>query len=906
MEEKNRHITRKVVWGYLLLLLIAVGAVGYVYSIIQQLAVEDAPDTATRDKTYLVTNTLTLLYESEAMGHIVGKSDNELYLFNRTLNKADKNLDSLRLMLTDTVQQLKVDTIKYLLKRKRWNTLKLQETLNEWNAGRIYMEKIQQVIEVQDSVVRIQKPDTISQPVVREIVEVKQDTVVVTKKKKKGFFRRLAEAFSPKEEVDTSFVKNTTRQLVTDTAQIVYNPSDTISQPVVREIVEVKQDTVVVTKKKKKGFFRRLAEAFSPKEEVDTSFVKNTTRQLVTDTAQIVYNPSDTIIQVLRNLQDTVADRREQLANTLLQRANNLRYNNSVLTSRINQMLRDIEEEAVQQSIDRMEHKQSLLKETTRLIGGIGLVAIVVAIVFLVIIIRDISRSHYYRQQLEKAKQYAEDLLRSRENLILTISHDIRAPLSSIIGFIDLLLKRNPDERQRYYLDNMTGSSKHILSLVNDLLDFHRLEAGQIEIHPVPFSVLSLIQEIYVSFNPLAEAKGLRLNLDVKPPYMELTYLGDTNRLRQVINNLLSNAVKFTPEGTVTLRAAITKLHDKQYELDVTVSDAGPGIPEAEQERIFGDFTRLQGSEKVEGFGLGLSITRRLVELLKGTLKVHSVVGQGSDFILTIPLPLSEVSLNPVVVEEAEEAAADPEPLSLAGERTVYCLLVDDDAIQLALTEELLKRSRVEVVGVSNPHAVLDILKNTSFDAIITDIQMPGMDGYHLLKMIRESGIQGTDQVPIIALSASVANEHSHYIEAGFTGFLNKPFTAVQLIELLNQLLTVHLEPVVKIDFSTLTAFAGEDEEASASILKTFTEETGKSIELLRKALAEEDRQEASRLSHKLIPLLTMLGANNLVQKLRILEKNDDELTEEGWKKLLAEVIDNVSDIVRQAVEKCG
>ena len=778
MEEKNRHITRKVVWGYLLLLLIAVCAVGYVYSIIQQLAVEDKPDTSTRDKTYLVTNTLTLLYESEAMGHIVGKSSNELINFNRTLNKADKNLDSLRLMLSDTIQQLKVDTIKYLLRQKRWNTLKLLETLNEWNAGQIYMEKIQQVIAVQDSVVKVERPDT-------------------------------------------------------------------IPQPVVREIVEVKQDTVVVTKKEKKGFFRRLAEAFSPKEEADTNYVKNTTRQLVTDTVKIVYNPSDTIIQVLRNLQDTVADRREQLANTLLQRANNLRYNNSVLTSRINQMLRDIEEESVQQSIDRMQHKQSLLKETTRLIGGIGLIAIIVAIVFLVIIIRDISRSHYYRQQLEKAKQYAEDLLRSRENLILTISHDIRAPLSSIIGFIDLLLKRNPDERQRYYLDNMSGSSKHILSLVNDLLDFHRLEAGQIEIHPVPFSVSTLIQEIYVSFDPLAEAKGLKLRLDVKSGYMEQTYLGDTNRLRQVINNLLSNAIKFTPEGTVVLRAAITKKNEKMYELDVTVSDAGPGIPEAEQERIFGDFTRLQGSEKVEGFGLGLSITRRLVELLKGTLNLHSVVGQGSDFILTLPIPLSDVVLKQAVVEEE----AEPEVVSLAGERTVYCLLVDDDAIQLALTEELLKRSRVEVVCVSNPHAVLDILKNTAFDAIITDIQMPGMDGFHLLKMIRESGIQETDKVPVIALSASVANEHSHYIEAGFTGFLSKPFTAVQLIELLNQWLTVHLEPVVKIDFSTLTAFAGEDKEASASILKTFTEETNKSIDLLRKALQEEDRSEASRLS---------------------------------------------------------
>ena len=383
---------------------------------------------------------------------------------------------------------------------------------------------------------------------------------------------------------------------------------------------------------------------------------------------------------------------------------------------------------------------------------------------------------------------------------------------------------------------------------------------------------------------------------------MEQTYQGDTNRLRQVINNLLSNAIKFTPEGTVVLRAAITKKNEKMYELDVTVSDAGPGIPEAEQERIFGDFTRLQGSEKVEGFGLGLSITRRLVELLKGTLNLHSVVGQGSDFILTLPVPLSDVVLKQAVVEEE----AEPEVVSLAGERTVYCLLVDDDAIQLALTEELLKRSRVEVVCVSNPHAVLDILKNTAFDAIITDIQMPGMDGFHLLKMIRESGIQGTDKVPVIALSASVANEHSHYIEAGFTGFLSKPFTAVQLIELLNQLLTVHLEPVVKIDFSTLTAFAGEDKEASASILKTFTEETNKSIDLLRKALQEEDRSEASRLSHKLIPLLTMLGANNLVQKLRILERNDEkELTREGWKTLLAEVIDNVTDIVRQAVENC-
>ena len=833
MEDKTRHITRKVVWGYLLIILIAVCSVYYVYTVIQRLAVVDKPDTLNREKVYLVTNTLSLIYESEALGQLVGMPQNDLRNFNRTMRKAHQNLDSLRVLLTDSVQQLKVDTIQNLLRQKRWNTLRLLETLNEWNAGRLYVENIERVIAVQDSVIRHHKPDSIV--------------------------------------------------------------------PTVREIIEVQQDTVIVPKKKK-GFFQRLADVFSPDRQEDTSYVMNTTRKFVADTIRVDYNPSDTIVSILRNLQDSVAGQRKQLSDVLLQRANNLRYNNTVVSSKINQMLRAIEEEEMEDSFARVQQKQSLLRQTTRAIASVGLVAIIVAIIFLIIIIRDISRSYYYRRQLEKAKQYAEDLLQSREKLILTISHDIRAPLSSIIGYIELLLRRSPDERQRYYLDNMTSSSQHILSLVNDLLDYHRLESGQMEIHPVPFSVSALIQEIYASFKPLADAKGLVLKLDLKADFMQQTYLGDTIRIRQIVNNLLSNAIKFTPEGNVILRAAIQKKGERMYELDVTVSDAGPGIPESEQERIFGDFTRLAGSDKVEGFGLGLSITRRLVDLQKGTLNVHSIVGEGSDFILTLPLPQSdrEIMSTPLPKEQSDASAA-----SLSDERTIYCLLVDDDAIQLALTEELLKRSRVEVVCVSNPYAVLDILKNASFDAIITDIQMPGIDGYHLLKMIRESGIPGTDKVPVIALSASVANEHSHYIESGFTGFLNKPFTAEQLIELLNQLLTIHLEPVVKIDFSTLTAFAGEDKEASASILRTFTEETEKSIHLLQSALQAEDRTEASRLSHKLIPLLTMLGANNLVQKLRILEKNDEELTDSGWQTLLGEVIENVSDIVAQAREKC-
>ena len=832
MGERSDHITWKVIGGYLLLLLTAISSVWYIYTILQQLAVEETPDTTNREKIYLVTNTLSLIYEGEALGQLVGiQSGNDLRNFNRTMRKANDNLDSLRYLLSDSLQWLKIDTIQDLLKRKRWNTLSLLETLQEWNAGQIYLENIERVIAVQDT------------------IEVRKDTLKV-------------------------------------------------EQPVIQEVIEIKQDTILIPKKKK-GFFRRLADAFSPKQQEDTSIVVNMTRQMVADTVMVTYNPADTIVSVLRSLQDTVADRRRQLSDQLLQRAANLRYNNSIISSKINQMLRDIEEEEVQESFMKVQRKRELLKETTRTIGGVGFVAVVVAVIFMAIIVRDISRSYYYRRKLEQAKRYVEGLLQSREKLILTISHDIRAPLSSIIGYIELIRHRRPDERTHYYLNNMEGSSQHILSLVNDLLDFHRLELGQVELHVVSFDVNAFMREIYDSFRPLAESKGLALKLDMDEEESHKACLCDTIRLRQVIGNLLSNAVKFTHEGAIVIHVSCKESGEKMCRLNVTVSDAGPGIPESERERIFGDFTRLEGTEQIEGFGLGLSITRRIVELLKGTLQLHSVVGKGSDFIVSIPLPLSDAEPNPAP-KEADKEQTEPALLPLADERIVYCLIVDDDAIQLALTEELLKRSHVEVMCVSDPFAVLDILRTTSFDVIISDIQMPGTDGYHLLKMIRESGIPGTDKVPIIALSASVANEHSHYIEVGFTGFINKPFTAAQLIELLNNLLTTHLEPVSHLDFSQLTAFAGDDQEASLSILHTFTEETAKNIERLRSLLADEDRSEAAKVAHKMTPLLAMMGANNLVQKLRILEKNDEELTDEGWKSLLSEVIDNVSDIVAQ------
>ncbi|WP_419052014.1 hybrid sensor histidine kinase/response regulator, partial [Parabacteroides goldsteinii] len=712
MAEQSGHITLKVILGYLLLVAIAVCSVVYIYQIIEQVAGEEEPDSKARQKVYLVTNTLSLLYESEALGQLVGMPQNNVNHFNRTLNKAHSNMDSLRVLITDSVQLLKIDTIDMLLRQKRLNTRRLLETWKETNTEHLYTINIEKVIAEQDTF---------------------------------------------------------------------------IEQKEIKEHVVVKQDTIL-SQKKPRGFFRRLADAFSPSRE-DTSIIVNTTRQIVTDTLVNVFNPADTIASVLKNLQDSVAGQRKLLADQLLERAANLRYNNSIVTRKINQILRDIEEEEVNASLERMQNKQKILRETSLLIAGIAIVSVVIVIIFIFMITRDISKSKYYRMQLEKAKQYAEDLLHSREKMMLTISHDIRAPLSSIIGYIDLLLRRHPDERQQYYLDNMSGSASHILSLVNDLLDFHRLESGKMEIQRVAFSVSALFNEIFTSFRPIAESKDLTFVLNLKEEGTEKLYIGDPIRIRQIVGNLLSNALKFTREGRVVMVVSINALADNSALLNVLVSDSGPGIPPEEQERIFGEFTRLSATEKAEGFGLGLSITRKMTVLMGGNLSLKSVVGQGCDFTIELPLTVADVQVLPAA---EEEAVSEPELPSFVG-RDVYCLLVDDDPLQLALTEEYLRQNHVEVSSCTDPFSVVALLQKTSFDAVITDIQMPGMDGYQLLESIRNSGIPGTENLPVIALSASVENEHDHYLESGFTGFLNKPFTARQLITLLNKLLSTEL-----------------------------------------------------------------------------------------------------------------
>lgn len=830
MKRKEGNAGPKIVIGYMVLVLIALAGVAYLYNVVKQLAAEEDVNTVPRQKLYLVTNTQTLLYESEAMGQLLDIPEEGEYNFHVPLDKALENMDSLRLLSTDTLQIQKIDTIRSLIERKRQNTLELLTVWKQANDD-LYAKSIKD---------------------------------------------ELAKA-APK-----------------------------VKETEVKERSVAKQDTLIVAGRKK-GFLKRLAEVFVPTEKADTNILVSANKEVLRDTVVNAYNPQDAISRSLRTIQNNVERERERLRELLVDRSSDLRFDNSLITAKINQILRDMEAEELENSLMRMQGRQDLLGRTTQLISLLALLSLFVSLFFLALIARDLFRSKYYRRQLEKEKRYTEELLAGREKLILTVSHDVRAPLSSIVGYIELLQRSGMNPQQLQYLRNMNASSSHILALVNSLLDYQRLEAGQIELHPIRFRLAPFFEEIFSAYRPLAEAKGLTLALETHGDAGQEVFESDSVRIRQILGNLLSNAIKFTETGTITLDISVEppvkEAEDEAadslpYCLSAAVIDTGAGIPEEKQGTIFGEFTRLEGAEKTEGFGLGLSITRKLTELLGGTISLDSEVGKGSRFEVKMPLPLSDDQQwveAPIAYEE--------EQLISFEHRKATCLLVDDDLMQMALMETILQQNHLRVISCTNPRVVLEKLRSEPIDILITDIQMPGMDGYDLVKLIRSSDLPNAQTLPIVGLSATVGTDQSKFIQAGFTKAIGKPFTTHEILKQLDLLLPDAIEERKVEGLSSLTAFAGDDAEASAKILETFSIETGKNIDLLREALATADREMSARVAHKLIPLFSMLGADITVQHLRLLEINGAELSDSGWQRLMADVIRQSDDIVSMAAQ---
>lgn len=674
-----------------------------------------------------------------------------------------------------------------------------------------------------------------------------------------------------------------------DIEHLIAGQDSAVTRQRVRHRIITHRDTVV-TPSRKRGFFRRLGEVFVPAKK-DTAIQVKTSQEFATDTILEASNLTDSLHEKLR------AVAREKKAENIVaqRRKRNLQRLNQLLTARIDTLLKHYEVETLVRARAEAANQQAVRYRSAGIIGGIAVGAVLLSAFFLFIIGRDITRSNRYRTELEEARRRAEELLAIREKLMLAITHDFKAPLGSIMGYADLLSRLTVDERQRFYLDNMKASSGHLLKLVSDLLDFHRLDLHKAEINRVSFHPARLLEEVDVSFEPLAAAKGLYLKCEIAPELQE-TFISDPLRLRQIITNLLSNAVKFTSQGGVTLRAGYVEKGNSSFagsHLQLAISDTGKGMGLDDRERIFQEFIRLPGAQAEEGFGLGLSIVRMLVQLLDGKIEVDSVLGKGSTFTLRVPLYPVAGSHVPQS-QKAETIAPDNPFVELPPLRL---LLIDDDCIQLTLTAAMLSQSGITSVCCQQPDELLDALRTHHFDLLLTDVQMPALNGFDLLSLLRSSNIPQAVSIPVIAVTARSDMRSEDFLAHGFCGCLYKPFSVNELLLAVKELglegsasslqqVAVSDEAVKgtisvpvalnfsasALNFSALTVFSADDSEAADSIMRSFATESRLNAERLQKALNERDMDEIAAVSHKMIPLFTLIGAKELVAQLKLLE----------------------------------
>ncbi len=628
--------------------------------------------------------------------------------------------------------------------------------------------------------------------------------------------------------------------------------------------------------------FEKKPERLSPYERKvleDWVTYLNDNVPISTDTKQV-----DSLIANSKSLLIAAKLSETKINNSVAIKELQLTNNDLELSKQLHRIVTDLEREIAIKTHNDTIKKQTALRSSIRLAGFTAIIGILIVGLFTFLLTRDFWKVQTYRQRLEKEKKYSEFLLSSREQLITTVSHDLRTPLQAITSYSELMEGISYTKQQFNYLKSIKQAAHYVNDLMNDLLDFSKLEAQQIQIDKKPFVPSKLLAEIYKNLAEIYANPGVDFISEIDNN-LDIEILGDPLRIQQIVTNILTNAFKFTATGFVKLKAKASVISAHNITMVVVISDSGIGIKKERQKYIFQPFT--QANSKIEskfgGYGLGLTISKKIVALLNGTLQLKSEENIGSSFTITIPLEF-------------------PAPLPLATQnepsKTIHSpalLIIDDDSVLLDLLSALCSNLNLTCHSYHN-FSSLDLTENLSYDLVLTDIQMPKINGFDVLKILKSPKCTHFNRQPIVAMTGRRDLTHTEYQKAGFTTTLPKPFTKAMFQELIKKLFPSYKaivatpvnnpllsSPTCLFSLEILQSFLGNDAEALRSILRTFVRDTKEYLKRMESAVNTNDIRAIKNIAHRMAPMHHQLQAYSttyILDQLEIVDSLDIQKTE--------------------------
>ena len=583
-----------------------------------------------------------------------------------------------------------------------------------------------------------------------------------------------------------------------------------------------------------------------------------------------VPSSTGTTTRMLRSLNERVTREQAERRARLLAQMDSLYAGSMELNGRMNNMISEFERKNNERFTARYRAFVLERDNSYHMVAGLALSVSLLAIMLYTVIHRDLNRRLQYERELEQSDRRNRELLRSRKELMASVAHDLRAPLAAVKGCAELLPSESDVSRRSGYLDNILHSADYMLGLVNTLMEYHRMDEGEVRSNDTLFSLKALFEEIADSHRLIARQKDLAFTVSLSG--LDVVVCCDSSHIRQIVGNLLSNALKFTFHGKVLL-----EVEYRPGNLHISVLDTGMGIGLEEKKRIFGAFERLDNARNIPGFGLGLAITARLVSLMQGHVEVESVPGEGSRFSVFLPmLPAG----HPVCPEEKFSPVCEL-PVD------IRVLVIDDNRIQLGVISKMLSRNQIHCDCCSDVRELMDCLNKQKYDLLLTDIQMPGTNGFSVLELLRTSNIPRAWEIPVIAITAR-SDKKGEYLTAGFADCLYKPFSEEELLAAVSQM--------DRPDFAAIMEGEGNVEE----MLDLFIKDTMGELAGIRDAFSTGDYKKLGSIIHKAAPLWEMIRINIPQSELREMAS----MPSEKWGGLSDKRIEELIKAVEHAVEK--